>query len=82
MTPLERIKRLASDKLKLDAEQIHVDTALDQLGVDSLGLIEFLFLVEDEFGIRLPQEHDALQTVGDVLALVGARIPASAPAPE
>jgi acyl carrier protein len=51
------------------AEKFHVDpllaqpqSTLDQLGLDSLGLMEFVFAVEDRFDIRIPEERlDARQ---------------------
>ena len=45
-------------------ENFHVDDAviqpqavLDQLGLDSLALMEFVFAVEDRFGVRIPEER-------------------------
>lgn len=67
---LARIKDLAAARLNLDVSSLSADTRLDSLGVDSLGLVEFLFELEDEFKVRFPQERDALQTVGDLLQVV------------
>ncbi|HEX2542684.1 MAG TPA: phosphopantetheine-binding protein [Caldimonas sp.] len=46
------------------AEKFHVDPALvqprstlDSLGLDSLGLMEFVFAVEDRFDVRIPEER-------------------------
>ncbi len=45
-------------------EQFHVDAAtvqpmatLDQLGLDSLALMEFVFAVEDRFDVRIPEDR-------------------------
>ncbi len=76
MDTLERIKKLAATKLRLDTSQFTEHTALDDIGVDSLGLIEFLFVLEDEFHVRFPQERDALRTVGDLVAYVQSQQPA------
>jgi acyl carrier protein len=70
MDTLQRIKTLAADRLNLDVSHLSADTRLDSLGVDSLGLVEFLFELEDEFKVRFPQEREALQTVGDLLSIV------------
>ena len=46
-------------------------TLNDDLGVDSLTMIEIAVDVEDEFGMRIEDDHVAtLETVGDVVALV------------
>lgn len=70
MDTLERIKTLAAARLNLEVSGLSAETRLDSLGVDSLGLVEFLFELEDEFKVRFPQERDALQTVGDLLHIV------------
>ena len=70
MDTLERIKALAAARLNLDVSGLSADTRLDSLGVDSLGLVEFLFELEDEFKVRFPQEREVLQTVGDLLHIV------------
>jgi len=44
---------------KFDVERTAVtpDTALSDLGLDSLGLMEFVFAVEDAFHLRLPEDR-------------------------
>lgn len=43
------------------------DTTLEALGIDSLGVIELLFEVEEAFGIRIdPDSAQSLRTVGEV----------------
>ena len=55
---------------KLDPEKLLPDAPLEDLGIDSLGMAELLFNVEDEFGIVLPQEPVALPTLGDVVRFI------------
>jgi acyl carrier protein len=75
---LERIKSLAASRLNLEVSTLTPETRLDSLGVDSLGLLEFLFELEDEFHVKFPQERDALQTVGDLMHVVQSGAPAAA----
>jgi len=56
MNTLDRIKELAVRELALDPAQLDPAAPLDQLGVDSLTFIEFMFKVEDEFGIKVSDE--------------------------
>ncbi|MBC7803549.1 MAG: acyl carrier protein [Candidatus Parcubacteria bacterium] len=56
MDTLERIKNLAVKELSLDPGKIDPAAPLADLGVDSLTFIEFMFKVEDEFGIKVADE--------------------------
>ena len=65
---------------KLDAANLTTATPLEELGIDSLGLAELLFTIEDEFGISMTSvnatgpEAPRLSTVGDVINAVDAAI--------
>lgn len=68
--------RMLGKEFQLAPEQLTLDAPLEALGVDSLGLAEMLFAVEDEFGIVLPPEPLALATVGEVVAFIDGLIAA------
>ena len=55
---------------KLAPESLSLDGALVDLGVDSLGIAELLFNVEDAFGITLPPNPVQLPTLGDVVRYI------------
>jgi acyl carrier protein len=57
MTTLSEITDLASKQFGRDAAAIDVDATFDKLGADSLGMLEFLFELEDHFSISIPQEE-------------------------
>jgi acyl carrier protein len=48
-----RLTALATQEFSVDAGRIDPETPLAALGVDSLALMEFVFKVEDEFGVQL-----------------------------
>ncbi len=54
----------------LAPETVQPDAALEQLGVDSLAAIEFVFELEDHFHIRLADERAPMKTVQDVIDIV------------
>ncbi|MSQ64582.1 MAG: acyl carrier protein [Betaproteobacteria bacterium] len=56
MDTLSRIKDLAIKELSLDPAKLDADAPLADLGVDSLTFIEFMFKVEDEFGVTVSDE--------------------------
>ena len=69
-TTYERLQAILVKDYKLDAKQITLDASLESLGIDSLGLADLLFTVEDQFLIILPPEQVALPTLGDVVTFI------------
>ena len=71
MNTLEVLQDLLIKDHALTREQLAPEVELSSLGVDSLGLIELMFQVEDRFGISLPDDKfPALLTVGDVVDFI------------
>ena len=70
MNIVERLTEILVKDYKLPAEKLVPEARLDELGVDSLGVMELVFKIEDEFGVRFPADQVELVTVGDVLAYV------------
>lgn len=58
------------EQYQLDPDKLTLDAPLEALGVDSLGIAELLFNVEDEFGIVLPPEAVQLTTMADVIRYI------------
>lgn len=56
MDTIARIKQLAIEEFSLDPDALDPKAPLDQLGIDSLSFIEFMFKVEDEFGVKVSDE--------------------------
>jgi len=66
-TTFERLCAILQKDYKLTPEQSTADALLEALGIDSLGVAELLFNVEDEFKINLPPEPVQLLTIIDRL---------------
>jgi len=71
-TTFDRLRAMLVADYPSTPESLTPDTPLETLGIDSLGLAELLFNVEDEFGITLPTQPLPLPTVGDVVAYIDA----------
>lgn len=57
------------------SENVTPATKMDELNADSLTLMEMTMEVEDTLGVKISdQEMEALQTVGDFIALVNRHI--------
>lgn len=77
-TPFERVQAVLAKKYSLAPDAITPETTLESLGLDSLDLIELLFDVEDEFGIRIPQDGGAAlktATIQDIIDSVQTLVP-------
>ena len=69
-TTFEQLRAIVARDYKLDPELLTLDAPLEGLGIDSLGVAELLFNVEDEFRITLPPEPVQLPTIGDVVRFI------------
>ena len=65
-TTFDRLCAILTKDYKLAPDQLMPDAPLEALGIDSLGVADLLFNVEDEFRISLPPEPVQLLTIGDV----------------
>ena len=65
----QKIVELIAEKLCKKAEQVTMTSRLvEDLGADSLDVVELIMAFEDEFGVSLPDEDIAsMKTVGDVV---------------
>lgn len=65
----EKITAILAEQLDADAESMTNDTKIaDDLGADSLDLVDLLMSIEDEFGVEIPDEEvENLSTIGDVV---------------
>ncbi len=52
----DEIVRVLRDKFQVDAANLRPDTTLESLGLDSLTLMEFVFEIEDQFSVRVPED--------------------------
>lgn len=66
---LDKIKSILSLQFGIDEDQITENTdVVNDLGADSLDVVEMLMSVEDEFGLMIEDEEIAeMKTVGDVV---------------
>lgn len=65
---LEKIQALLAEALNLSVEKVTADAKIvEDLGADSLDVVELLSQLEDEYGVTIPDEDvEKLVTVGDV----------------
>lgn len=80
---VSQIIQALADYLKRDAASIAEKHHLrDDLGLDSMAVIELLYKIEETFNIQIPdQDLAALSTVGSVATYVQGRLAPAKPAP-
>ncbi|MEE2677212.1 MAG: acyl carrier protein [Myxococcota bacterium] len=72
----DRVRALVSQQLGVEVSQVHSDSnILDDLGADSLDVVELVMQLEDEFDIEVPDEEaQTIRTVADVERYVASHI--------
>jgi acyl carrier protein len=71
MDTLDTIKTLAATQFGGEADAIDADAPFDQLGIDSLGFLEFLFELEDKLGVSVPPKSvDGVRTLRQLAAAI------------
>ena len=71
-----KMKDLLVSELGLDESKIADDASFEEdLEVDSLGVVELLMALEDEFGVKIPDEEaESIHTVGQAVDLVHGKL--------
>ena len=82
-TIVDKIIQALADYLKRDASTIQEAHHLrDDLGLDSMAVIELLYKIEETFDLQIPdQDLPGMTTVGSVAAYVGKRLSPAKSAP-
>lgn len=70
MTTLVTVQQVLAEELDLKGEDLSPSRLLDELGVDSLGILEVMFKLEDTFGVKMPDQRVPIRTVQDIVDIV------------
>ena len=65
----ERVKKIVVEHLSVDADKVEESASfIDDLGADSLDLVELVMAFEEEFEIEIPDDvQENIRTVGDAV---------------
>ncbi len=71
---LEKVKAVIVDQLNVEEDDVTEDASfIDDLGADSLDIVELVMALEEEFGISIPDEEaESIKTVGDAANYISA----------
>ena len=74
---LNRVSRIIAEQALIEPDQLDPDAGLQEMGLDSLALVEGIYAIEEEFDVHLPfnansgsQEHPSLRTARTVASEV------------
>lgn len=70
MGTLDRIKKLYLENFDFEEERLRPEATIESLGLDSLDRIEFMFALEKEFDIKIPDREVTLDTIQDMIDVV------------
>jgi acyl carrier protein len=71
----DKVKEIVSQQLDVDVAQIKPESQfIDDLGADSLAIVELVLAFEEQFEIDIPDEDtEKIRTVGDAVTYISAR---------
>lgn len=71
---LDKVKNVIVEQLNVDAADVVEEASfIDDLGADSLDIVELVMALEEEFGVSIPDEEaEKIKTVGDAIAFIEA----------
>jgi acyl carrier protein len=69
-TTFNQLSALLIKDYKIPLESLTLDAPFESLGIDSLGMAELMFYIEDEFKVKLPHEPVELPTIGHVVRYI------------
>jgi len=71
--PVEkRVREIVAEQLERDVNEVtNASSLIDDLGADSLDVVELVMKMEEEFGIEIPDEDaEKIKTVNDVIQYI------------
>jgi len=70
VTTFDRIKKLFLENYDFSEEHLVPEATIESIGLDSLDKIEFLFALEKEFDIKIPDREVKLNSLQDMVTVV------------
>lgn len=72
----DKVVRIIAEQAVLDPSEVGMDMSLDDLGIDSMGLVESIFAIEEAFDVEVPFNANAPESsefdISSVRAIVAA----------
>ena len=69
----DRIRDIMVEQLGIEGSELGKDTSFEELGVDSLDIVELTMALEEEFEIEITVDED-MRTVGDLVDYIESKM--------
>ncbi len=68
----EKIRAILAEQLDIEEDEITMESNIaEDLGADSLDVVDLIMSIEDEFGLEVPDDQvENIKTVGDVVSYI------------
>lgn len=72
MSTFDKVKNITVEQLSVDPEEVKMESSfIDDLGADSLDIVELIMAFEEEFGVEIPDEKaEKIRTVADAVKML------------
>lgn len=72
LSTFEKVRDIVVEQLGVEADDVAIEsTFIDDLGADSLDIVELIMAFEEEFSIEIPDEAaEKIKTVNDVVTYI------------
>ena len=72
MSTFDKVKNITVEQLSVDTEEVKMESSfIDDLGADSLDIVELIMAFEEEFGVEIPDEKaEKIRTVADAVKML------------
>lgn len=69
----DRVKKIVVEHLGVEEDKVNPEASfIDDLGADSLDIVELVMAFEEEFGVEIPDDAaEKINTVGDAIKYIG-----------
>ena len=70
----EKVRNIICEQLDLDEDKVTIDSSIvDDLGADSLDVVDMLMSIEEEFDLEIPDEEiESIKVIGDLVKYIEA----------
>ena len=69
----DTVREIIVEQLSIDEDMIGKDTNFEELGIDSLDIVELTMSLEEEFGIEITMTED-INTIGDLVDYIESKV--------
>jgi acyl carrier protein len=71
----ERVRNIVAERLNVNPEEVTLETTFEDLGADSLDVMDLVMELEQEFDIEIPDEDaEKIRTIEDTINYIQSRL--------